>query len=124
MKLGCREKVLNLKTVTCKECGEIFNLHSPEKRKVGGLVTLCIDCSLESTVRSIGLHAGDGKMSGVTILSFESQADREKYLAFWQNNSGLHKGKSCQLGSHLSTTPSVKFKILQAPEATNHKGKL
>lgn len=63
-------------------------------------------------------------MTGVTILSFSSKEDREKYLSFWQNNSGLHKGKSCQLGSHLSTTPKVKFRILQAPTATNHKGKL
>jgi hypothetical protein len=75
-------------------------------------------------VRSVGLTAGDGKMASVTILHFQSNTDREKYLQFWQNNTGLHKGKNCQLGSHLSTTPNVKFRIQQAPEATNHKGKL
>jgi hypothetical protein len=110
--------------ISCLVCEALFNPTSASKRKVGGLYGHCPDCSAETTVRHLGLTAGDGKSQSVTILQFESQSDRERYAAFWQNNSGMHKGKSCQLGSHLSTTPASRFKILQAPGAMNHKGKL
>lgn len=84
----------------------------------------CPNCSEETAVKYLGLQSADGKQSQATILKFSSDKDREIYLAFWQNNSGLHKGKSCQLGGHLSTTPAVKFEIVKDFIATNHKGKL
>lgn len=108
----------------CIECDSKFDPNSPAKRRAGGRVNTCPDCSEEPVVRYLGLQAGDGKQAGVTILSFDSMADREKYADFWKNNSGLHKGKSCQLGSHTSTTPGVSFRTVTQSTATNHKGRL
>lgn len=78
----------------CSACGEKFNDQSRAKTLAGGLITHCPDCSEEHEVRYIGLQAADGKQSQVAIMKFESTKDREAYLRFWQNNSGLHKGKS------------------------------
>lgn len=113
-----------MKIINCRRCGEKFDLYSKAKKDAGGLSIHCSDCSEESSIKPIGLTSGDGKMSGVTILKFKNSKDRNIYLKFWQNNTGLHKGKSCQLGSHLSTTPFAEFEILQAPGPMNHKGKL
>lgn len=113
-----------MKIINCVICESEFDLHSPEKRRAGGRVNHCADCSEESTVRYAGLQAADGKQSQATILKFESEQDKTKYLHFWQNNSGLHKGKSCQLGNHLSTTPNISFTTIVAHNPTNHKGKL
>lgn len=109
--------------IECSICGDEFNPRAPEKKRVGGLINNCADCSEESTVKVIGLQAADGKQAQVQILSFNSDRDRQAYLNFWQNNTGLHKGKSCQLGTHLSTTPKVSFKTIQKHTPTNHKGK-
>ena len=107
----------------CIHCEIEFNLNSPEKIRTGGLATTCPDCSNETAVRYAGVQAADGKQSQATILKFNSEQDRGKYIAFWQNNSGYFKGKSCQLGSHLSTTPDIKFQTVVAHSPTNHKGK-
>lgn len=107
----------------CVHCEENFDLHSPEKRRAGGRSNQCPDCSEETTVKYAGVQAADGKQAQATILKFKSDMDKEKYLSFWQNNSGLHKGKSCQLGSHLSTTPNVSFETISGFTPTNHKGK-
>jgi DNA-directed RNA polymerase subunit RPC12/RpoP len=108
----------------CIHCGEKFNLNSPEKNKAGGKSTECPDCSEETVIKYAGVQAADGKQAQATILKFDNEEDKSKYIAFWQNNSGLHKGKSCQLGSHLSTTPSIKFKTVTTFNPTNHKGKM
>lgn len=108
---------------TCSECGEEFETLSPEKKKAGGLITHCPDCSEESATKYVGLQAADGKQSQATILKFDNEKDKEAYIRFWKNNSGYNKGKSCQLGSHLSTTPDIKFTTLVAHVPTNHKGK-
>lgn len=112
-----------MRLIECKECGDFFDPKSAAKKAAGGLSYHCVYCSQETEVRHLGLSASDGKFAQITILSFESHQDREKYKVFHQNNSGLHKGKSCQLGNHLSTTPAVKFKTVQAFKPTNHKGK-
>lgn len=109
---------------TCIECGSEFDLHSEAKRRAGGLINECPECSEENVIKYAGVQAADGKQAQATILKFESERDRASYLAFWQNNSGLHKGKSCQLGNHLSTTPNIKFETITAFNPTNHKGKL
>lgn len=108
----------------CTECGFNFDPRSPAKLRAGGRINTCPDCSEESTVRYLGLQAGDGKQAGITVLQFSSQRDRETYSDFWKNNSGAHKGKSCQLGTHLSTTPGVSFRTVTQSTATNHKGRL
>ena len=108
----------------CIHCEEEFNPFSPEKKAAGGLITCCPECSEESTIKYAGVQASDGKMAQATILKFNSEQDKENYIAFWKNNSGYNKGKSCQLGAHLSTTPGIKFETVVAHIATNHKGKL
>jgi ribosomal protein S27E len=112
-----------LKVIKCTECEEEFDLCSIEKKRAGGLATTCPDCSKETVVKYIGLQAADGKQSQATILSFLSEEDKKKYMSFWKNNSGWNKGKSCQLGAHLSTTPNVKFDTIVGFSPTNHKGK-
>lgn len=111
------------KIITCAECGFEFDLFSQEKRKIGGKSIHCVDCSEEVAIRYAGVQSADGKSSQATILKFSSNQDRNNYISFWQNNSGLHKGKSCQLGSHLSTTPAVSFQTIVGFTPTNHKGK-
>jgi hypothetical protein len=97
---------------------------SPEKRRVGGLITCCPDCSSESVPKYLGLQSADGKAAGVTILKFDSEADREEYRQMWWVNSGMMVGKSCQLGFQ-KRTPNVKFtKVHEAGLGMNHKGKL
>jgi hypothetical protein len=107
----------------CVSCGSKYDTMSPAKIRAGGLITTCPDCSDEPAVKYLGLANGDGKQASVTVLSFGSTADRDRYASFWRNNSGIHKGKSCQLGSHLSTDPGVKFRTVTQSTATNHKGR-
>lgn len=109
--------------IDCIICGDSFDPHSEAKRRVGGKRNECADCAYEPAVRYAGVQAADGKQSQATILKFNSERDKNKYIAFWQNNSGYHKGKSCQLGAHLSTTPDIKFQTVTAFNPTNHKGK-
>jgi len=109
--------------IECAVCESPFDPRSPAKMRAGGRINTCPDCSDEPTVRYLGLQAGDGKQAGITVLSFGSSADRAAYADFWRNNSGIHKGKSCQLGTHLSTTPNVSFRTVTQSGATNHKGK-
>lgn len=113
----------------CVHCEYEFNLESPLKVRVGGKSNECPECVVElggdnSPPKYLGVAAGDGKMSGVTILKFENAKDREAYARMWRNNSGYNKGKECQLGSHLSTASGMRFTTLQKTEAVNHKGKL
>lgn len=108
----------------CIVCEDDFNEFSAAKRAAGGLRTQCPDCSKESVVKYAGVQAADGKMAQATILRFSSDKDKEDYIAFWRNNSGFNKSKSCQLGSHLSTDRGIKFETIVAHQATNHKGKL
>lgn len=108
---------------TCELCGDEFDTSSPMKKRSGGRITHCPDCSTEEVPRYLGLTSGDGKAAGLTILAFKSDSDREEYRRMWANNSGMHKGKSCQLGSHLSTTPNVKFRTVTQSGAMNHKGR-
>lgn len=108
----------------CSECGIEFDPNHPEKRKVGGRINTCVECSEETEVKHLGLQSADGKMAGVTILAFDSKEDREKYRRMWWNNSGMNKGKSCQLGHHLTPDPGVRFKKLhETGLGNNHKGK-
>jgi len=107
----------------CTICEEEFDPQSPAKRKVGGIISHCVECSEENAVKYVGLSAADGKQAQATILKFESEEDKKKYVAFWQNNSGLHRGKVCSLGRHLSTDPGVKFKTVVAHNPTNSKGR-
>ncbi len=109
--------------MTCAECGDEYGWDK-NRAKLGGLRTHCGNCCEETSVRYAGVASADGKQASVSILRFNSQSDREQYLDFWQNNSGLHKNKGCQIGRGLKSTPSVKFQTVAVFEGnTNHKGK-
>ena len=106
----------------CVVCGVDFDPCSPAKRKAGGLITHCPDCSDESTPRYLGLQSADGKSAGVTILKFDSEREREEYRQMWWVNSGMMVGKQCQLGLQ-KRTPNVRFtKVHEAGLGMNHKG--
>jgi hypothetical protein len=107
----------------CAACEEEFDPNSSAKRKAGGLIIHCPECSSEPTIKYAGLQAADGKQNQATIIKFESESDKEAYIRFWKNNSGFNKGKSCQIGNHLSTTPGIKFTTIVSHKPTNHKGK-
>jgi hypothetical protein len=109
--------------MTCVECGDDY-LWDKNRAKLGGKRTHCGDCCEETSVRYAGVAGADGKQASVSILRFDSQHDREAYLDFWQANSGLKKGKSCQLGWGTKSTPAVKFQTVAVFEGNvNAKGK-
>jgi hypothetical protein len=111
----------------CVICENLFDPRSALKRRVGGRVNECPDCVEAGggdVPAYLGVSAGDGKQAGLTILQFESTEAREAYSQAHRNNSGMNKGKECQLGGHLTPMSGIKFKTVQRQEATNHKGKL
>lgn len=107
----------------CIECGEEYDPNSIDRKQKGGKYTVCGDCAIETAVKYAGVQAADGKQAQATILKFSSETDKNKYISFWKNNSGYNKGKSCQLGKHLSTTPAIQFQTIVHHKPTNHKGK-
>jgi hypothetical protein len=107
----------------CVVCNEEYDDQSRAKMEAGGLITTCPDCSEDNVVKYVGFQAADGKQSQVTIMHFDNENDKKDYIKFWKNNTGFNKGKSCQLGQHLSTTPGIKFKTVSGFKPTNHKGK-
>ena len=56
---------------TCVHCGDVFNLDSQLKRRVGGKINECPDCVVElqteikETIRAVS--SGDGKMACITM---------------------------------------------------------
>lgn len=107
----------------CKKCNEEFDPNSKEKKEVGGKINECPECAEESVTKYAGVAAADGKQAQISILKFKSEEDRNRYLDFWKNNSGMNKGKSCQLGNHLKATPKIAFETVVNFNPTNHKGK-
>lgn len=114
---------------TCKHCNEEFDLHSKEKIQAGGYIDECPWCIEEmggdkSAPKYLGVAAGNGKMSDLTILQFNSPEERETYKKAWRNNNGQNKGRSCQLGNHMISMSGMKFKVHSENRANdNHKGK-
>lgn len=107
----------------CKICEIEFDEFSLEKKRAGGFITHCPDCSEENTTKYLGLQSADGKAAGVTILQFNSPEDREEYRQMWRANTGMNVGKSCQMVFHKKSV-GVKFKkIYEAGLGVNHKGK-
>lgn len=107
----------------CVECDGLFDPQSREKRRAGGLATTCPDCSVDDTVRYLGISAGEGKQASVQVLKFGSQGDRDKYQRYWKASSGLNTGKNCQLG-YRANEVHVSFETRATFIANeNHKGK-
>jgi hypothetical protein len=107
----------------CVECDAPFDPSSREKRRAGGLATTCPDCSEETSVRYLGISAGEGKQASVQVLKFSSEGDRERYQRYWKASSGLNTGKNCQLGyraNELNISFETRATFVANP---NHKGK-
>lgn len=108
-------------TKECKICGLDFVL---EDKVNGGLAIHCDDCSEENTPKYAGVSGADGKQASISILKFKSESDRESYLDFFKNNSGLYKAKSCQIGRGLKQTPNIQFETVAVNLGNvNAKGK-
>lgn len=112
----------------CRYCGISFDPYSPEKNRVGGYVNECPGCVVSLGIKDVpsylGVKAGDGKMSDLTLLKFQSDEERSSYHRMWQANTGYHKGKSCQLGRGLVPTAGYSFEVVAEFRGnTNHKGK-
>lgn len=114
---------------TCRHCGDEFDVNDPLKVRAGGFIDECPWCLEEmggdtSAPKYLGVQAGDGKMSGVTILAFESEEDREKYASAWSQNAGQYKGKSCQMSNQNAHMGGLRFKkVGEFHGNQNHKGR-
>lgn len=107
----------------CAACGLEFDIHSPEKRRAGGLAIHCADCSEETVVRHAGVQSGDGKQAGVTVLAFRKQEHRDQFLSYWAGATGLHTGKNCQMGKQPNSREFHFKKVTEVGIGMNHKGK-
>ena len=112
----------------CVHCDYEFDPKSTLKKMAGGKINECADCveelGTETAVKYLGCASADGKMGGVSILAFESNADREKYRKAWNNNTGMNKGKSCHLSQSNTAMTGMKFRqIGENFGNSNHKGK-
>lgn len=108
----------------CSECGVSFDPHSPAKRKAGGKIHHCPDCSEEVSTPYLGVVGGDGKQSSVSVIKFDSQSDRDKYQRWFQSVSGYNTGKNCQMGHEPPPCPVAHFTtVAHNGGNSNHKGK-
>ena len=112
----------------CVHCEIDFDPRSIQKRRAGGKINECAECveelGTEVAVKYLGCQSGDGKMGGVTILAFDSDADRETYRRAWNDNSGMDQGKSCQLSSSNTVMGDMKFRrVGENFGNSNHKGR-
>lgn len=118
-----------MKLIVCKHCESEFDTQDRRKQLAGGYINECPDCVEErggdaSPPKYLGVNAGDGKMSSISILKFKSEQDRAAYAKMWKNNSGGNIGKSCQLGTHLTGSLGISFETVQTTGPMNHKGRL
>lgn len=114
--------------LTCVHCEMEFNPYSSAKKRVGGRKYECPDCveelGTETTVKYLGLQAGDGKSNALSIVAFESQSDRDQYASAWKQVTGYYKGKSCHLsGSQTNIGGRPMRHVSYAGGNGNHKGK-
>jgi hypothetical protein len=112
------------KILICQICEDEFDANSPEKKRAGGKKHHCPSCSEETEIPYLAVAGADGKMAGLTLLSFDSVEDREAYQKAWKNNTGHNKGKSCHLSGSNTAMSGMKFKKVGENFGNeNHKGK-
>ena len=105
----------------CKHCGISFDLESFAKRQAGGKINECPDCveelGLEIKSRVRAFTTGDGKMSAMQILRFDSEDDADAYGKTWEANRGWNNQRRGGLNN-------VAFsKVGENIGNSNHKGK-
>jgi hypothetical protein len=113
---------------TCRHCRCKFDTNSAEKNRLGGFIDECVHCMKSLGIRDVpeylAVKAGDGKMSDITLLRFDSDEERERYNHMWKTNTGFYKGKSCQIGRGLTSTVGFSFETVAEMRGNpNHKGK-
>ena len=88
---------------TCTICNDEFDPKSLAKIRVGGKINECPDCVVEHRTErgpvSVGVGAGDGKTTLITVVRFSNQENASAYVKAYKNSTGFNKGKSCHLGS-------------------------
>lgn len=109
--------------VACVLCEEVFDPNSKEKKRAGGKINHCPDCSEETTAKALGFASGDGKMASISILQFDSPEAARQYQEYWAKASGLRQGKVCSMHKPGLTAPAVSFKTISQSLLSNHKGK-
>jgi hypothetical protein len=115
---------------TCVHCEDEFDHTSREKQRVGGKINECPDCVVllgtEKAPVSVGVGAGDGKTTLITIMRFPNQKSADAYVKAYKNSTGFNKGKSCHLGSTniMHTDRLGGVVIAEFGGNSNHKGKL
>ena len=115
--------------ITCRHCGEDFDLNDPAKVRAGGFINECVHCIEErggddSPPKYLAIASGNGKMSDISILKFADEGSREQFKKNWDHNSGRRRGKSCQLNRALSPTGGIRFETVAINAANdNHKGR-
>ena len=113
---------------TCKHCTVEFDTNSTAKRQAGGKINECPSCveelGTETAVKYLGLSAGDGKASALSIVAFESDEDRAAYSSAWKAVTGFNKGKSCHLsGTNTNIGGRPMRHVTYVGGNGNHKGK-
>jgi len=114
---------------TCVHCGEEFDTKSSDKIMVGGKINECSDCVVslktERAPVSIGVGAGDGKTTMITVMRFDSKTNANAYMKAYKNSTGFNKGKSCHLGStNIMHTDSFGGRMVGEYGGNgNHNGK-
>lgn len=102
----------------CVECGDEFDDASNEKRRAGGKICHCPECSEETVVRYVGVHNAAGKQAGCTVVALDSDEDARAFVDDWKRCSG-------SLAS-ASRRASPKFSFRTVHEnlpSINHKGR-
>jgi len=114
----------------CIHCGDEFNPNSYRKSVVGGKITECPDCvedlGTETAPACIGVSAGDGKTTLITIIRFPNQKNADAYMKAYRNSTGHNKGRSCHLGTtNILHTDSLGGRFVSEFGGNpNAKGKL
>lgn len=114
-------------TKQCVHCNDTFTLDCPQKRRVGGKINECPDCVVElgteTTVKYLGLSSGDGKMSNLSIVAFDSIEDREAYGKAWASATDPYTSQPHSMSEVSGSFGSVKIKHVSHQAGNpNHKG--
>lgn len=102
----------------CVECGDEFDDSSEEKRRVGGKIFHCPDCSEETAVRYVGVQNAAGKQAGCTVVALESESEARAFLDDWRRCSGS------LVNASRRASPRFSFRTVHENlPSLNHKGK-
>lgn len=113
----------------CIHCDYKFDPKGTLKQLAGGKINECASCveelGTETAIKYLGCASSDGKMGGISILSFDSKDARESYREAWNDNSGMNIGKQAALNGTNTPMSGMKFKQMGENFGnSNHKGKL